>query len=88
MINKLGDYLKQKREYAKLKQIEVGKLMGWSSAQFISNWERGLSFPPVSIIKKLSKIYGSEPSEMFALVVEKSLDHYRNKMVAKYEVSR
>ena len=39
----LGDYLKSKRENASLSQGDVAKKLKYTSPQFISNWERGIS---------------------------------------------
>lgn len=56
-------YLKDKRVAANLSQADVAGKLGYSTAQFISNWERGVSQPPVSAIKKLSSMY-SVPAEL------------------------
>lgn len=53
----LGDYLKYGREKSDLTQREVGKILGYSSAQFISNFERGIAPPPMKKLKKLVKLY-------------------------------
>lgn len=52
----MGQYLKQCREKAKLSQAYVAERMGYGSPQFISNWERGISMPPMAAVPKLVKI--------------------------------
>lgn len=51
----VGKILKEGREKAKLSQKEVSDHFGYKTPQFVSNWERGVSHPPVESIKKLSK---------------------------------
>lgn len=52
----LGQYLRQKRLERGLSQVEVAKKLGYSS-QFIANWERGVSSPPMQALKKIVDIY-------------------------------
>lgn len=53
MKHKFGDFLREKRMKAGLSQKEVALGLGYTTPQFISNWERGLSNPPISSIRKL-----------------------------------
>lgn len=62
---KYGEYLKNIRLKSNFSQGEVARKLGYSTAQFISNWERGVSKPPVTILKQLSKIYSKNPDELF-----------------------
>lgn len=39
-----------------ISQGDLAMRLGYSSAQFVSNWERELSNPPVEKLKKLSKM--------------------------------
>lgn len=82
--NKLGEHLIAKRKAAKLSQRDVGRAMGWSTAQFISNWERGISYPPPEVIKKLARLYGCSPLEIFELSMEKSIIKHRFTLYRKY----
>ena len=54
----LGNYLKDMREAKKLSQREVSDKLGYSSAQFISNFERGIAAPPLRKLKVLIDLYG------------------------------
>jgi len=36
-------------------QAEVSKVFKYGGPQFISNWERGVSFPPDAVLKRLCK---------------------------------
>ncbi|RYZ67224.1 MAG: XRE family transcriptional regulator [Proteobacteria bacterium] len=60
-----ANYLRELRNAAGLSQGDVAKIMGYSSAQFISNWERGLSLPPVTALRQIAFIY-KVPTEKLA----------------------
>lgn len=66
----LAAYLKEKRIQAGLTQSEVAKKLGYSSPQFVSNWERGLANPPVFVLRDLTKMYKVPVDQMFDLIVE------------------
>lgn len=66
----LADFLKEKRVAAGLTQSQVATKLGYSSPQFISNWERGLANPPVFVLRDLTKMYKVAADEMFKLLKE------------------
>lgn len=72
--NNLGKYLQKKRIDADLTQIEVAKKLGYSSAQFISNFERGLCSPPLKQMKKLTSLYELDPSEVIEIMMAERFD--------------
>ena len=51
----LGNYLQWKRKHAGLTQRQISKELCYSSAQFISNFERGISAPPKKKLRVLVK---------------------------------
>lgn len=53
----LAQYLKRKRGEARISQIEVAKQLGYTTPQFISNWERGVSSPPLEKLGEIARIY-------------------------------
>jgi transcriptional regulator with XRE-family HTH domain len=65
--SEMASYLKKKRMASGLTQIEVSKKLGYSSAQFVSNWERGLSSPPVKTLARLIKLYKLNPNEVIEM---------------------
>jgi transcriptional regulator with XRE-family HTH domain len=74
----LSAFLKKKRVEAGLTQSEVAQELGYSSPQFISNWERGLANPPVFILRNLTKLYKVSADEMFTkLMAEVERDLHR-----------
>lgn len=60
----LPEYLKDMRVKAGLTQAEVANKLGYTSPQFVSNWERGLANPPVFMLKGLTKLYRVDAEEM------------------------
>jgi transcriptional regulator with XRE-family HTH domain len=66
----LASFLKEKRVSAGLTQSQVAEKLGYSSPQFISNWERGLANPPVFILRDLTKMYKVPADQMFELLKE------------------
>lgn len=72
--NHLGKYLQKKRIKSDLTQIEVAKKLGYSSAQFISNFERGLCSPPLKQMKKLTSLYELDPAEVIDIMMKERLE--------------
>jgi transcriptional regulator with XRE-family HTH domain len=70
----LGNYLKNKRIEAGLNQNEVAKALGYKTAQFVSNWERGLCSPPAEKFYEIIKLYKLNKNEFveFLLDLEES----------------
>jgi transcriptional regulator with XRE-family HTH domain len=69
-FKKLGAFLKESRLSARVSQMDVAKLLGYSTPQFISNWERGLSAPPMSCLKKIAKLYHIKDETLFKLTLQ------------------
>jgi len=64
----LGEFLKNERLKSSLSQAEVSDFLNYSSAQFISNIERGLSSPPLKDLKKLSDLYKIKTNELLKIM--------------------
>lgn len=80
----LGKYLKQQRTQADLSQSFVAKKLGYTTAQFISNWERGLSNPPISTLKKLGAMYGIPADELFQVTLKSQVASVTKKLERKF----
>ena len=65
----LGTYLRQKRMEANFTQAEVAEKMGYSTPQFISNFERGLCSPPLKNLKTLVRLYKIPTDELLKLIM-------------------
>lgn len=73
----LGSFLQEARLHSNFSQWDVAKKLGYSSPQFISNFERGLSSPPLNILRILVGLYGIMPKEILkviALEQQRTLD--------------
>lgn len=79
----LGKQLANWREKAGLSQKEVSERLGYTTPQFVSNWERGVSVPPVIAVKKLSMIYGIEKALMAKTVGDALIESYSAKIKKK-----
>lgn len=66
----LGNYLKNQRNESGYTQSEVAAKLGYSSPQFISNFERGLCSPPLKNLKTLVKLYKIPVEELMTLILE------------------
>jgi transcriptional regulator with XRE-family HTH domain len=65
----LGEYLQKMRTQAGLTQREVSLALGYSSAQFISNFERGIAVPPLKKLKVLIKMYDMSVEEVMNIIL-------------------
>lgn len=76
MMRTLNDYLRQKRIDRGLSQFDVAKVLGYSSPQFVSNWERGLVSPPLETVSVLIDLYQIPADE----VIDRILDETREQL--------
>lgn len=53
---RLGKAFKSLRAACGLTQWDVARNLDYTTAQFISNWERGVSLPPDEALPKLARI--------------------------------
>jgi len=77
----LGVALKTWREASGFSQREVADALGYSTPQFISNWERGISAPAFDVMPALGKLFERKPEEVIA-VVEACQDELRQAEMA------
>lgn len=70
--SKVAKYLKTCRTKAGVSQGKIAKSLGYSSAQFVSNWERGKSMPPLNAMAKLAKLIKLDPTHVVDLYVEET----------------
>lgn len=66
----LGSYLKTKRQQSGLTQKDVATKLGYSTAQFISNFERGLCSPPLNNLKVLVGLYNVPAEEVLDIILK------------------
>lgn len=66
----VGSFLKTKRVEAGVTQSKAAKALGYSSPQYISNFERGLCEPSVHTALKLTKVYGINKNELYKVMLQ------------------
>lgn len=69
-MNKLGKMIKIARLNKGLTQTELATYMGYETPQFISNWERGLSGPPLESLRKICDFIGLKKQLVFKELLE------------------
>jgi transcriptional regulator with XRE-family HTH domain len=87
MQNRLAKFLKTKRQEAGLSQLEVAKKLNYSSAQFISNWERGVSCPPLDKLHLLTNMYRVTKKEIIEIMLDDTKDYLELEIMGKKVVS-
>jgi transcriptional regulator with XRE-family HTH domain len=73
----LGEFLQTKRTKSGLSQGDVASKLGYSSPQFISNFERGLCAPPLNKLKQLVQLYDLNGEEVVRLMLKEQERHLR-----------
>lgn len=56
-------FLKEKRTKKGLKQSDVSQKLNYKSSQFISNWERGISYPTIEALEVIIPLYKIDKNE-------------------------
>jgi len=87
MDKKLSIFIKEKRIEAGLTQQQVASHLGYSSPQFISNWERGISHPPIETLKQIGKLYGIPAEELYDVLLYTSIEDVKKSLRAKFNNS-
>ena len=80
----LGKFLKDKREAAGLSQKEVADKLGYTTPQFVSNWERGVSQPPLKTLKKIGEMYKVSSDELFNITLSHTLHEVTTDLKKKF----
>ncbi|MGZ3774671.1 MAG: helix-turn-helix domain-containing protein [Pseudobdellovibrionaceae bacterium] len=86
--NMLAEFLKQKRVTVGLSQRDVADKLGYSTPQFISNWERGVSHPPISALKKLGELYKVSAEDLFEVTLEATIQEVTQDLRRKFASSK
>lgn len=64
----VGRFLKQSREKVGMTQQELARRLSYSTAQFISNWERGVSLPPLDLLPKIAVNLSIPPRQLIEVL--------------------
>jgi transcriptional regulator with XRE-family HTH domain len=71
---KLRDLIKQKRIEKGFSQAKLAKALGYSSGQFVSNWERGESYPPMDRLAKMSLMFDMDKNIFLKIFLQENSD--------------
>ena len=69
-VNSLNKYLRDRRKELHLSQADLAKELGYSSPQFVSNWERGLVSPPLASLARLMELLKIPRQTVIDLILE------------------
>lgn len=79
-LQQLGEFLRKHREKMGLTQGEVAEKIGYSSPQFISNIERGVSVTPLHTLAALIKMYKCNQNEVIHLLMKSQREILRDRL--------
>ena len=78
---KLGSYLKDVREQSNWTQLQVSQKLGYTSPQFISNIERGISVVPLKTLARMIQIYKVDGEEVVGILLESQKKILKSRLV-------
>lgn len=81
MVNhdNFGSFLKYHREKKGFSQGNLSKILGYKSPQFVSNWERNISLPPMTMLAEISSVLKIKKND----VIDMLTVEYRKKIEKK-----
>lgn len=79
-FRELSECLKTAREAKGLTQRELAERLGYSSAQFISNWERDVGRIPLKIAPRILRILDIQPETYVRLLMIGSMRHLKRNL--------
>ena len=77
----LGNFLKQQRIKNGLSQKKVSQYLGYKNGQYISNIERGLSFPPFAKLSQIAKLYKIPKGPLVKRVTQLKTEKWLKSMI-------
>ena len=80
----VGNFLKIKREKAHFSQGLLAQTLGYSSPQYVSNWERGLCSPPFEMLPKICHVLKISKSEIINVILDQT-ERELNRNFARYK---
>lgn len=70
----ISQLLKTHRKQKRIQQKELAKELGYSCAQFISNWERDISEPPLDKCKQVCELLGISEKKYKQILIKRYKD--------------
>jgi len=78
----LGRFLAKKRLEAGLTQVDVSTSLGYDSAQYVSNWERGECPPPLNKLREVARVLKIAPEEIISFMVRETQSYLEDQLRA------
>jgi transcriptional regulator with XRE-family HTH domain len=72
-LPRLADFLSDAREKAGLTQKQVADHFQYKTAQFISEWERGVRSPPGSVLREIVDLYGISLHRFYDVIMDEQI---------------
>lgn len=66
----INKFLTSARVARSMTQASVAKKLGYLTAQYVSNWERGYCLPPKAKLREISKIFAIKYDTLVRLYVD------------------
>ncbi len=85
---KMGKLLREQRLLADFTQAEAATALGYSSPQFLSNVERGISVIPIKTLGKLIRLYRFDRDKVLDLLMAGSEEAIRRALIQKSTKAR
>ena len=80
MFKNIGKRLTKMRKAQGLTQVHVAEKLGYSISQNISNFERGLSGPPIHQLSKLVKLYKVDSNKLHRFLAKEYSEYLKRAM--------
>ena len=79
-IKSLAQFLKDARASAGLSQKNVSDALGYTTVQFVSNWERGMREPPARVLIELVQLYGIDSETLYEVLLNEKINRARKEV--------
>ena len=80
MKQELALILRNSREQSGLTQSAVAEKLGYATPQSIGNWERGISWPPIKTLRKLSRMYKVDENKFLREFMKLKVSEFESKL--------
>lgn len=78
----MGKLIKKARTQAGLTQASLAKKLGYESPQFVSNWERSESLPPIAALPKIARFTKTKYND-FTGILKRDFDRVLKSVEAR-----
>jgi len=89
-VNKknLGSFISQKRHEAGVTQAHLARKLGYKTPQYVSNWERGSSVPPLRKMLLLSHSLKIPAKDLISAIVTATEEQLRSELFRKIKYKK